>query len=389
MVLVLFTTTSSKAYQACTGTRRVGCDSICDASKGNKPGKGQKACVYACTACGESTSGIECPNGPDAVASWSGMEECDISGGGGGSGGDGSNTPTGSITASPNPCNVAAGAGTCTSSISWTSSNTSSTFVCVSGTGNPAPGTVFASSGSGAQSQAATWIQPNNNYTFTLYNSSSCNIPAGQAACTCSGTGLTSVTVTANPPPAPPPNPLPAASHLQPVCSADGTVVTVTWDPIPESVAYVVRTNAFPNDQDDGWHPENLGIYTGTTLIAPTGNNKDFGANTQGNTSTTLRAKIVTGMKYNTSIQGVRQGEQSPYKGVYAGADFTCTVASCSVSGDIDGNGRIEQADFDKWRTAFINGNSITNAPPALNNCADVAVDLVLFNTWRSQFARQ
>ncbi len=56
------------------------------------------------------------------------------------------------------------------------------------------------------------------------------------------------------------------------------------------------------------------------------------------------------------------------------------THLSCAVSGDLDGNGLIQENDFTVWKNAFINGNPI-------NTCSGEAVDLVLFNTWRSKFA--
>lgn len=353
MVFVLLTPTSSKAYQACTDTRRVGCDSKCDASKGNKSGKGQQACVYACTTCGENTSGIECPNGPDAIAPWSGMEECDISGGGSG--------------------------GVCPLNANRLSPALSDQ--CSSCIASKRQQTIRDIRSFGDQQNACSDLQVLSywcNGGVSQDGVTGCNdVKNGDCASASACGGSTSV---------PPVSPLPAAQNLRADCSSDGTVVTATWDSVSNSVAYVVRVNADPWEP---WRPIDLGTYTGTIQTAPTTGSRDFIANAQGNTSTTYKAKIVTGLGYNLSIQGVRQDEAYPYKGQYAGVDFTCTppsVTSCSVSGDIDGNGRIEQADFDKWKNAFVNGNPITNT---LHNCDGVAVDLVLFNTWRSQFARQ
>lgn len=112
------------------------------------------------------------------------------------------------------------------------------------------------------------------------------------------------------------------------VLPADKPRVKATWNPIPESVAYVVRVNADPWDP---WSPVDLGTYNGTLHIAPEIGSRDFGANTQGNTSTAYEAQVVQGLKYNLSIQGVRQGEAYPYKGQYAGVDFTCSPATPSV----------------------------------------------------------
>lgn len=123
---------------------------------------------------------------------------------------------------------------------------------------------------------------------------------------------------------------LPPAQNLQTSCSADGTIVTATWNPIAEATFYTIRVDAPPYNSADPkiawWHPVGLGTYSsGDPQIAPSPtdpNSKgDFIADTQGNTSTTYKAKIATGVQYSLSIQGRRQSGEA---GQYAGVDFAC-----------------------------------------------------------------
>lgn len=128
--------------------------------------------------------------------------------------------------------------------------------------------------------------------------------------------------------------------------SCVGGLVTVTWNAVPGASGYIARVNAYPNGVDDDWHPADKGVYSGTPLAAntvdPNTKGWDFVTSTSGDTSTTLKARIVPGYSYDAGIRAY----DSYNEGTDASsghASFTCSElpaatnvnAQCSTDGTV------------------------------------------------------
>lgn len=346
MLLVLLTPTTSQAGQTCDKWVTAGCTEPCDSN-------GKKACTYTCTHCKNTDTNDQC------ASSWGGQENC----------GTGGNSCTATYTLTPsspldantnfsvkmsnvstpyNRCTMIFNDGQPSNNCRLTDNDASTT--CDFNSGSAGSHTIQAKFGQGQYYSKVDCGSTSYNCNSTTYTTNTAQSPT-------SGTPPATPTIT------------PAACITG---NYNGSGITISWANSNPAVTYVdistVSNFASWYNKPVSGTSTNASGFTGMPGTSVAGQSLVFQPNT------TYYVRVWNG----ALISGVAQFNIT-----------TTCVVSCSVSGDIDGNGRIELADFDKWKNAFVNGNSIINVSPALNNCEGVSVDLVLFNTWRSQFAKQ
>ena len=225
-----------------------------------------------------------------------------------------------------------------------------------------------------------------------------------------------SINFQTNAPSVPTPTPTPVLSPIPPpasassVCSSDGTKAELTWSKVSGANAYTLRFNNNNRDTSLGWMKLHDMVIDVSDEYACTNNTCTFTTGPTGSDSNLMVAlctnstcspfsngpsNIVKGDPYGWAVESVNTdtGQRSGLNRATGG--FTCnsptptstpTPTSCTVSGDFNGNGKVNNTDYEIWKNAFINGIAIS----ATNcNIEPSAVDLLPFNTWRTECAKK